>query len=600
MCGILLPLSVRAYDDWIYTWVDEYWNEVKTVIFWWNDTFSGVQLTIKMTDQTWNYYWWFNKNTDNSVWDDYSNPWTWTYMSGDGKMHWGTWWVDNVRWWSGDTAENWYTPRPTNFYERQWPCETWYHVPSRWERNTLALARCILVDDCAPDINIRISNIESSKWLIEIRNQQGIWSLFKSFLMSDSRYFRSSSPVVGMYSNAWDIYVHENIIYIDSYNRRSRDSVHVRCFKNEYLAPAPLTFTITFLDESKYIRSGEIESWSKISIDVISWYNLTWLTKEWYTFSWWAISGSDEMFNVETDVVTTWITLNAVREAKEYTITFDTDWWSKIESITADYWTWISVPANPTKNGYKFIKREPEFPSTMPLNWLTVKAIWEKLWSSGGWGGRSSKTSDTQDSSTPSQNDNKSSSWTEVKDLRWDTKDSSDKSSEWQNQQQFTQEFQEAYEFAHENGITTKNTIQSADMNWKLTRIAMAKMLSQYAINVLWKTPDTTQNNKFNDVTDKRDADYDDWVTLAYQLWIMWQNMPWNNFRPNDEVTRAEFATALSRMLYNTSDGQYKSTDKYYTNHMSKLVKEWIITKDDPKMKELRGYVMIMLMRSAK
>ena len=80
----------------------------------------------------------------------------------------------------------------------------------------------------------------------------------------------------------------------------------------------------------------------------------------------------------------------------------------------------------------------------------------------------------------------------------------------------------------------------------------------------------------------------------------MWQNMPWNNFRPNDEVTRAEFATALSRMLYQTSDWIYKSTDKYYTNHMSKLVKEWIITKDDPKMKELRWYVMIMLMRSAK
>ena len=49
-----------------------------------------------------------------------------------------------------------------------------------------------------------------------------------------------------------------------------------------------------------------------------------------------------------------------------------------------------------------------------------------------------------------------------------------------------------------------------------------------------------------------------------------------------------------------TSYGKYESTPKYYTNHMEKLVKEWIITKDDPKMKELRGYVMLMLMRSAK
>jgi hypothetical protein len=32
--------------------------------------------------------------------------------------------------------------------------------------------------------------------------------------------------------------------------------------------------------------------------------------------------------------------------------------------------------------------------------------------------------------------------------------------------------------------------------------------------------------------------------------------MPNNNFRPNDEVTRAEFATALSRMLYNIEDGK--------------------------------------------
>jgi hypothetical protein len=30
--------------------------------------------------------------------------------------------------------------------------------------------------------------------------------------------------------------------------------------------------------------------------------------------------------------------------------------------------------------------------------------------------------------------------------------------------------------------------------------------------------------------------------------------MPNNKFRPNDEVTRAEFVTALSRMIYNTQD----------------------------------------------
>jgi hypothetical protein len=45
-------------------------------------------------------------------------------------------------------------------------------------------------------------------------------------------------------------------------------------------------------------------------------------------------------------------------------------------------------------------------------------------------------------------------------------------------------------------------------MDGPLTRIQMAKMLSQYAINVLGKTPDASRIAKFNDVTGKRDGDY--------------------------------------------------------------------------------------------
>ena len=48
-------------------------------------------------------------------------------------------------------------------------------------------------------------------------------------------------------------------------------------------------------------------------------------------------------------------------------------------------------------------------------------------------------------------------------------------------------------------------------------------------------------------------------------------------------------------MLYSTLDGK-----PYYSTHLSKLKSEWILKNDDYKIKELRGYVMIMLMRSAK
>ena len=157
----------------------------------------------------------------------------------------------------------------------------------------------------------------------------------------------------------------------------------------------------------------------------------------------------------------------------------------------------------------------------------------------------------------------------------------------------YTVEFHNAYDFAFKHGITTMPSIEAAHMNSPLTRIAMAKMLSQYAINVLWKKPANVVVPEFPDVTADMDAQYDNGVTLAYQLWIMGINV--QNFRPNDLVTRAEFWTALSRLLFGTPDGE----GAYYETHLKKLMEEGIITNDNPNMQEVRWYVMIMLMRSA-
>ena len=146
--------------------------------------------------------------------------------------------------------------------------------------------------------------------------------------------------------------------------------------------------------------------------------------------------------------------------------------------------------------------------------------------------------------------------------------------------------------FAFLNWITTMPNIHQADMNGWLTRIAMAKMLSQFAINILKKIPDTTKPCVFSDVTPEMDSAYNNWVTLACQLWIMWVWI--TRFRPNDMVTRAEFGTALSRMLFWLADG----TDNYYSTHLNRLHSEWIISNTDPTLPERRWYTMLMLMRS--
>jgi len=158
---------------------------------------------------------------------------------------------------------------------------------------------------------------------------------------------------------------------------------------------------------------------------------------------------------------------------------------------------------------------------------------------------------------------------------------------------EYTTELKQAYNWAYKNEITTMNSIDRANMKWNITREEMAKMISNYAINILWKTPDTTKNCLFSD--SNINPGLVQFVTESCQLWLMWQWV--TSFRPKDSVTRAEFWTVLSRAL-RWNKNEWWST--YYENHLKALKSEWIMTKiDTPMNKEVRGYVMLMLMRSA-
>ena len=159
----------------------------------------------------------------------------------------------------------------------------------------------------------------------------------------------------------------------------------------------------------------------------------------------------------------------------------------------------------------------------------------------------------------------------------------------------YSSEEKAAYTWAFNNWITTMSTIDKADMNWEVTRIALAKMISNYAIKTLKKKWDTTKKCVFTDVTSDLDKQYDNWVTIACQLWLMGQWI--TKFRPYDKVTRAEFWTILSRLLY---WDKYNWWDPYYQKHLNQLKGEWIITNilNPDKRNETRGNVMVMLKRS--
>ena len=71
------------------------------------------------------------------------------------------------------------------------------------------------------------------------------------------------------------------------------------------------------------------------------------------------------------------LTITAKWKVNSYTITFDTTGGSEIAPITQDYGTAIVAPADPTREGYTFIGWDMEIPTTMPAENITLKARWK-------------------------------------------------------------------------------------------------------------------------------------------------------------------------------------------------------------------------------
>jgi hypothetical protein len=158
----------------------------------------------------------------------------------------------------------------------------------------------------------------------------------------------------------------------------------------------------------------------------------------------------------------------------------------------------------------------------------------------------------------------------------------------------YSQELTDAYNWAYSKGVTTMSPIDNANMYGAITRSEMAKMLSVYATEVLGMTPNTAAACTFSDIASVN-GDLHDYIIESCQLGIMGQGI--TAFRPYDTISRAEFGTALSRVLWGS---QYEGGTPYYAKHLDALKAAGIMTQiqNAESTKEIRGYVMLMLMRS--
>ena len=508
---------------------------------WLSTTANACHIIYEANWRAENVTWWYDADTTwIEAWTNIENPtWTGFYIK---------WWYSSPEWWNKINTIVFPEMNGIVLYAH-YDCVTWYTLNQGWNN-------CELVS----------SKFDANGWKFENGNDIYVINPSINKITSDEVRYAHTPNVYDNWVASWDY-------DYDSYWRENK-IVTITWAKKIHIE--------VIYGWEQYYDYVVLRKWNHPDYDDNNHYDYIDSSESWMLW----VDEIDELRNAEFYVDWDTVTFFFISDGSD---TYNWYWYYAIITEEPEYevlyWTWVfnNIP-EPTRNWYKFLwwyhvdgnwiekKFSPE-DVTIDKNY-SIYAKREKSqsssWSSGwwgwggGWGWSSTKpgtskdetpsdtssqemqdnTKDVQAFSTDPQNNEDSqqiltpldgsSDGEQIDSPQW----GKNSETRWGWTQTYSTEFQQAYEFAHENGITTKNTIESAQMNWKLTRIAMAKMLSQYAINVLWKTPDTSKTKNFNDVSNERDSNYDNWVTLAYQLWIMWQNMSNNNFRPDDEVVQ--------------------------------------------------------------
>ncbi len=649
---VIQDKNLWATELWGWTWAStaSYWYYYQ----WWNNygfpSEPSATITVSSTKVDASSYWPENPYSSGTFIKGCANYNKWC-------SDWSSVRNDNLRWWTWDDETNWWGLESDNpITGRQWPCPEWWHIPSVWEIDEFVVmwynhkynadlpTWALINSDTLQEEGINVAADFSNDMFMPFASLYwwDEWEI-EPYYYNIAGQFWSSTPFSGMWHTLsftlrnGKTGLIKNAAYLANDNYRTT-AMSVRCFKNERVyRDTSKTLTLNVLSGENVIStwvsftndepltSGQVFGaidWLSNEIDLATGYHF-----EWYADDEWVETGFDLDEAVSEGTITWNLALTWKIEPNKYTISFLDENGTEIMSGGFTYDQEATLPTNTsTKEWYTF-KWWKDGQWNTYGDWATVKNLTtengavlefspireENSKPSGGgsswWGGRwrGSKATDSQtdthwsaddknpDKTTNSDSENNDGDldWVEVVNYNPNLPANQQTLSDG-----LTPEMHDAYKFAYKNKITTMPTIIEADMFGPLDRISMAKMLSKYAINVLWKTPDTSiEVPAFPDVTPELNEEFWNAVTLAYQLWIMWINI--DEFRPFDLVPRSEFGTALSRMLYQTSDWIYEKTDEYYTPHFQKLKEGEIMTMLDPNIQELRWYVMIMLMRSA-
>ena len=272
-------------------------------------------------------------------------------------------------------------------------------------------------------------------------------------------------------------------------------------------------------------------------------------------------------------------------------------------------WIAIVLPTAPTKAWYTFDGRDwlPTDGKSIDEN-LTITAKWKKnettptdttprAWG-GSWGGISITTNTSNTNEHSSAELTGSAEQKSSEDTNKENNSTTEKEATAIDSSFESEEVTDAYKWAYANDITTLLPIES-NPDGKLLRWHLAKMLVNYSVNVLWKEVPTISEeckNWNDDASEWESEEIKSYAEQACALWLMWVDTYQHKFRPNQEVSRAQFGTTLSRLLYGE---KYDGWFPYYEKHLKALNANNIMKNtDNPQQRiELRKWVWVMLQR---
>ena len=139
--------------------------------------------------------------------------------------------------------------------------------------------------------------------------------------------------------------------------------------------------TVTFLNsDGSVVKAAENYAYGTAGSDIAKPVDPTMAADQMYSYSFkgWndgTVSyGKDDTLADVTEDVT--YTAEYDTTPVDHTITFNSNGGSSVDSITQEYGSAITPPANPTREGYTFAGWSPEIPANMPAEDITLTAQW--------------------------------------------------------------------------------------------------------------------------------------------------------------------------------------------------------------------------------